>query len=303
MLSPGGALRALVTVGEALHRLVVRLLGAFLWPVDRKLLTQRTQQQQSDSSEEEEVDRASMHSEGVWNAHAMPVGLVNKGNTCFISSILQCMRVCSGFWVQMDKDLMAIAKQKSGEQVEERFARQFQVALTLLRLMQNLVETYDVAEDYIYDDGASQSKRARRIELLVARHRDANSERSQSLLDALSECTPIISKVSSLQEQQDAEVTYKLLRMGLVLSANCTDQSMQEFLSLVLELLHEVLRLARPIARDEERAWGASQVAELKHWFRNEVIARKLNPPAFYIPIVSTCNALALMNAQHWRSS
>lgn len=65
----------------------------------------------------------------------------------------------------------------------------------------------------------------------------------------------------------------------------------------MLELLHEVLRLARPIAGDEERAWGASQVGELKHWFRNEVIARKLNPPSFYIPIVSTFEAFAVINA------
>lgn len=202
MLSPAGrVLRALVAVGGTLRRLVVQALGEFLWPLDRKLLKQSKQQRELSKEEEDSVMQS--RSTAARNAQVMPMGLVNKGNTCFISSILQCMRVCSDFWVRLEQDLMAIAKHKSGEQVEERFAQQFQVVLTLLRLMQNLVKPHDGIEGYIHDNEASQAMRA---EFLAARHRNANSERAQLFLDALSDCTPIISKVSSLQEQQDAEV-------------------------------------------------------------------------------------------------
>ncbi|KAG6963223.1 hypothetical protein JG688_00008246 [Phytophthora aleatoria] len=151
---------------------------------------------------------------------ALPCGLVNSGNLCFLNAVLQCLAAVPGFLDGVDRALRMRTQLHVVRQADDAQTQKLLVAETLVSLLRGISP---INEELEAEGGARQERQ---------RHnRDDNQQKMRRFRSAASRCTYLVSSAASRQEQQDAE----------------------EFLTVLLEVLHDLLRApAQPVRSDEE---------------------------------------------------
>ncbi|ETN21477.1 hypothetical protein PPTG_01641 [Phytophthora nicotianae INRA-310] len=176
----------------------------------------------SEDVEEVENEEVSTHPDDQHPDAALPCGLVNSGNLCFVSAVLQCLATVPGFLDGVDRALRMRTQLHMVRQADDTQTQKLMVAETLVSLLRGISPINEELEAEA-EAGARQERQ---------RHnRDDNQQKMRRFRTAASRCTYLISSAASRQEQQDAE----------------------EFLTFLLELLHDLLRApAQPVRSDDE---------------------------------------------------
>uniref|UniRef100_M4C6R4 USP domain-containing protein n=1 Tax=Hyaloperonospora arabidopsidis (strain Emoy2) TaxID=559515 RepID=M4C6R4_HYAAE len=182
-----------------------------------------------------------------------PSGLVNIGNLCFVNAVLQCLATVPEFVESVDRALRTRNQLYSSQIEDDTIENKVLVAETLVSLLKGI--GHEVELDVELEADGEQDHLSRLA-------RDDNQQKLRSFRSAASRCTYLVSSAASRQEQQDAE----------------------EFLSFLLELLHDLLRVpAQPTRQEEER----QRFLQSEDWFLQQLKKYDPNDPRSYIQAVA----------------
>ncbi|CAH0489768.1 unnamed protein product [Peronospora farinosa] len=154
---------------------------------------------------------------------AIPYGLGNNGNLCFVNAVLQCLARVPAFLESVDRALRTCTQLQMVHQADNVHVQKVLLAETLVSVLRGICQEEKL--DLELEVKAKQDR--------VRDIRDNNQQKMRKFRSVASQCTYLVSSAASRQEQQDAE----------------------EFLSFLLELLHNLLRAPaiQPERHEEER--------------------------------------------------
>ncbi|CAI5741841.1 unnamed protein product [Peronospora destructor] len=184
---------------------------------------------------------------------ASPYGLVNNGNLCFVNAVLQCLATVPDFLESVDRALRMCTQFQMGHQADDAQVQKFLLAESLVSVLRGICQ-----EKKLDLELEAEAKQDRQTHI-----RDDNQQKMKKFRSVASQCTYLISSAASRQEQQDAE----------------------EFLSFLLELLHNLLRAPaiQPERQEEER----QHFLQSEKWFLKKLQNSDPNDPRSYVHAVA----------------